>query len=267
MSCSDLQENISLYGDGLLSEAESAVVAAHLETCPLCRQRNAELHEMRSRLARISRPQLSGAVRQNLKAAVAAEARRRRAGWLPLGPDVREWLQMQVMPYSVGAVASVVIGFVFLSAILSGSFRYEPPIQASTERSLTLAANYNPYSTASFSDISPAELVRSRFGFSSESPSINPQGALVALTDSLVGGRQDEVVVVADVDSAGLAQIAEVVEPPKSARVANALEKALDSGPSNAPFVPASMEQRPESVRVVLRFQSVDVPAPSRRRR
>ena len=49
--------------------------------------------------------------------------------------------------------------------------------------------------------LSPSSYARSRTDVSGESPSINPQGALVALTRSLVRGemRDDEVVVVADV--------------------------------------------------------------------
>jgi hypothetical protein len=64
---------------------------------------------------------------------------------------------------------------------------------------------------------------------------------------------------VADVFGNGLAQIAEVVEPSRDRHAVAELQKALDSDPSYAPFVPASYENRPDSVRVVLRFQSVAV--------
>ena len=122
-----------------------------------------------------------------------------------------------------------------------------------------LASNHNPFKNAD--DISTVDFVRSRLGFASESPSINPQGALIALTRSLVRGgmKDDEVVVVADVFGNGLAQIAEVVEPSRDRRAVGELEKALDSNRGNTPFVPSSMENRPDSVRVVLKFQSVDV--------
>jgi hypothetical protein len=73
-------------------------------------------------------------------------------------------------------------------------------------------------------------------------------------------------VVVADVYSDGLAQIAEVVQPPRDKRVVGELEKALDSSNTNrTAFVPASMEERPESVRVVLKIRSVDVYARAKR--
>jgi hypothetical protein len=83
----------------------------------------------------------------------------------------------------------------------------------------------------------------------------------VALTNSLVRGemKDDEVVVVAEVFGNGLAKIDEVIEPSRDRRAVGELEKALESDPAFAPFVPADMDRRPESVRVVLKIQNVDV--------
>jgi hypothetical protein len=73
--------------------------------------------------------------------------------------------------------------------------------------------------------------------------------------------RDDEVVVVADVFGDGLASIAEVVEPSRDKKAVDELQKALQTDPSYAPFVPAEMDQRSNTVRVVLRLQSVNVKA------
>ena len=102
-----------------------------------------------------------------------------------------------------------------------------------------------------------------------ESPSINPQGALIELSRSLVrsGMKNGEVVVVADVFSNGLAQIAEVVEPPRNVSAVVDLEKAFDADVANAPFVPAALDSRSDSVRVVLKFQSVEVNTRPNRKR
>jgi len=84
---------------------------------------------------------------------------------------------------------------------------------------------------------------------------------LIALTRSLVRGdmRDDEVVVVADVFGDGLARIAEVIEPSRDSKAIMELRKALESDPAYSPFVAANLDKRSNSVRVVLRFQSVDV--------
>jgi hypothetical protein len=71
--------------------------------------------------------------------------------------------------------------------------------------------------------------------------------------------KDDEVVVVAEVFGNGLAKIDEVVEPSRNRRAVTELEKALDSDPSFAPFVPAEVDKRPESVKVIFKIQSVNV--------
>lgn len=77
--------------------------------------------------------------------------------------------------------------------------------------------------------------------------------------------KDDEVVVVADVFGNGLAQIAEVVEPSRNRQAVDALQKALDSDPAYAPFVSSNLDKRSENVRVVLKFQSVNVSTGSSR--
>jgi hypothetical protein len=71
--------------------------------------------------------------------------------------------------------------------------------------------------------------------------------------------HDDEVTVVADVFSNGLAQVAEVVEPSHDRRAIEELQKALQSDPSFAPFVPADVDKRSGTVRVVLKIQNVNV--------
>jgi hypothetical protein len=172
------------------------------------------------------------------------------------------------MPYGVGVFASLLIGITFLTMMFSGILQPKP-IQTATggrEGSILLASNSNPYKEDPAWFISPVDFAHSRVGFASESPSLNPQGGLVAMTESLIreGVKNDEVVVVADVFKNGLARISEVVESPRDTRSLGELERALESDRSTTPFVPAVMENRPENMRIVLKFQSVDVSTGSR---
>ena len=137
---------------------------------------------------------------------------------------------MYLLPYSIGTAASLIFGFVLLWTLLSASngtqedfAKYETP-----GKSTILLANLNPGRTDQF-DLTPAAYARERLLVSGESPSVNPQGALVALTRSFVRGEMsdDEVVVVADVFGDGLARIAEVVEPSRDRRAIRELEKVL----------------------------------------
>ena len=264
MKCSDLQSNLSLYADGILDQSDAATISQHLEHCPLCRQACTEIRDLRAGLRQMPRPELSNSAVDSIKSALNREIKTSRHRLLPVSSSVREWLQLSVLPYGVGAFASVAIGLSFLTLMFSGSLRRGPfsNLPDSGDSAVLLASNRHTYNDdVSQSPISQSDYARERLAFASESPSVNPQGALIALTKSLIRGgmKDDEVVVVADVFGNGLAQIAEVVEPSRDRRAVGELEKALDSDPSFAPFVPANLENRPDSVRVVLKFQSVNV--------
>ncbi len=263
MKCSDLQSNLSLYADGSVGEADSSTLNGHLEICPLCRQKYADYREMRAIMGQMQRPEISSALRDTIKQSVRIELRAQKHSWLPISSGIREWLQMRVMPYSVGVFASVLVGVTFLTMMFSGMLKpgIVPVSMGGRDSSVMLASNSNPFRKQDEAEISPSDYAKTRLGLATESPSVNPQGALIALTKSLVRGgmKDDEVVVVADVFDNGLAQIAEVVEPSRDRHAVSQLEKALESDAAYAPFVPSTLEDRPQSVRVVLKFQSVDV--------
>ncbi len=64
------------------------------------------------------------------------------------------------------------------------------------------------------------------------------------------------MVVVADVFSNGSASLAEVVQAPRDRRMLDDFESALRR---DAAFVPASLDRRPDTMRVVFTVQKVDV--------
>ncbi len=274
MKCSDLQLNLSLYTDGFLSVGESADIAQHLEICPLCRQANSDYRELRSEMRRLRRPDISRSLQNSLRSAVQNELCTNTDSALSIPADIRELVQMRLIPYSIGVIGSVLIGFSFLTLMFPGMLPMPPDqmvVRQNPPPSVMLASNSNPFSDSQSAFISAPDFAYSRMAFSSESPSINPQGGLIALTKSMLRGEMmnEEVVVVADVFGNGLATISEVVESPRNSRAVIDLERALQSDPSSAPFVPAVMENRPENMRIVLKFNSVNVstsPKPSRRR-
>jgi hypothetical protein len=64
------------------------------------------------------------------------------------------------------------------------------------------------------------------------------------------------MIVVADVFSNGAASLADVVQPPRNKRMLDDFESALRQ---DAAFVPASLDGRPDTMRVVFAVQKVDV--------
>jgi len=251
MKCSDLQSILSLYSDDLLGADETAVIQEHLSVCPLCRQQHAEYHEIRQDLNRFERPAISADLVNSLKRSIRTESSVGKTRWPVISPDLWRWLELRLMPYAIGVTTSVTAGLALLTIMFSGLHR---PPQVPTDLTMVAADRGSSY-------ISQKDIVRSRMALGPESPSVNPQGALIALTKSFVRGgmKDDEVVVVADVFGDGLAQIAQVVEPSNDKMAVGELERAFEASASDSPFVPAVVENRPESVRVVLRFQTVNV--------
>lgn len=266
MNCENLQLNLPIYLDDILTNEERSVVEEHLALCRSCREKLIDFQLLRDDLRVLARPELP----QDLLASVRNRVRQEIKSNQPQPirqpqKNMYEWLQMRVMPYAVGTVASLLFGFLLLSSLLNHTndspqnpdfAKYEP-----FTKSDVLLANANPNMNADEFELDAADFAAARLSISSESPSINPQGALVALTKAFVRGKMkdDEVVVVADVFGNGLAQIAEVVEPSRDRHAVRELEEALKNNPDYAPFVPANIDHRSETVRVIFKIQSVNV--------
>lgn len=263
MKCENLQLNLPLYADDVLTEAESAQVSHHLESCPLCRAKLAEYQTLRNDLlvssAQVKMPDdLLYSVR-NTVAVELNKVNRKRA---PIfSNSFREWLQFRIMPYGVGTIASIFLTFSLLITLLSTREATQKGVEnaqiQSNRAAILTAANSNPR----FDDVDSLNYSELNLPIAEESPSINPAGALMALTKSIVRGKMkdEDVTVVADVFGNGIAKIAEVVEAPRDSRAMEDLQHALNETPNNAPFVTAKQDNRSNVVRVVLKIQRVDV--------
>jgi len=264
MRCSDVKSDLPLYSDDVLNAAERADLDAHLDTCPLCRQALSEYQEVKNSVRSLARPVIPEAFLASLRTAVAEGLQAPiRTPVFHVIEDRRNWFETWFMPSAVGTFASIVFGLFMLWGILSTARdpgEFVAAVSPNPQGAIILASE-NPLVGPDSYDILPADYAITRLSIARESPSINPQGALVALTKSLVRGemRDEEVVVVADVFGNGLARIAEVVEPSDGSRTIEELEKALESDPVYAPFVPASYDKRSDRMRVVLKIQNVNV--------
>ena len=266
MKCQDLQFVLPLYSDDVLSEGEVAPVAEHLTRCPLCRQKIIDFQEIRNDFRAFSRPEFSATAIQSLRSNITARLVSATGPPLfQLVGDRRKWLDVWLMPYAVGSLTTLILGFTMLWVIVTGEIQpqqFRSSTQVGSGSNTTVLV---PYVAPDFSkvesDLSPMEYASSRSDYSRESPSINPRGSLVELTKTLVRNeiKDDEVTVVADIYSNGVAEITQVVEPSSDRSAVGELQKALRSDPSSSAFVPASFDKRSETIRVVLKIQSVMV--------
>jgi hypothetical protein len=249
MLCSEVQKNLA-------EENFTPEVNAHLAVCVGCREESSHLCEMLNGLASLRKPVIPPGLEFAIVDAVRTENAKARNRLVPMSTSVREWLKFNIFPYAAGAFASILVCLLLLSSL-------NPPFGRSGSAPSSSETIFIPGAPAAVDPyaLTAEEYAKGRILFAGESPSINPQGSIAALSRSLVRGEviDDELVVVADVYGNGLAKIAMIVERPRDPGTLAAFERAIESGISDAPFVPAEMEDRPEIVRVVFRYQQVNV--------
>jgi hypothetical protein len=263
-SCDELQQSLSLYADdGLAPEARGACYR-HLEVCPVCRARLAEMRSIRSSLAMLSRPappdDLVPAINQALVAAAAAQRARDDTTFVDV---ISVWLQPVAMRYAFSSLASLII-FTCVFAALRPHMIALHEAALAFEQMPTISYPDDPFRPGYDINkpISPESYAALRNPYNVESPSLNPGGALATLTSEptrlLRGKRQgdDDMMVVADVFSNGSASLADVMQAPRDRRMLDDFEKALRK---DAAFVPAALDRRPGTMRVVFSIQRVDV--------
>ena len=261
MACQETQQSLSLYVDDQLALPVRAACDEHLRECPVCRTELAEIRALSRSLATMARPVPPANLAASISDALFIEAQaQRRQPKLP--PNVRfaHWIKPRLMPYTVGSLASVLLFFVMFNAL-------RPHMKALSEAAIAAReADSNSYKIIYlgtegpniYEPITPELFAAQRSPFNGESPSINPRGALAALTREQSRGQDedDDMIVVTDVFSNGRASLADVVQPPRDRRMLDEFQVALRK---NAAFVPAYYDQRPETMRVVFVVQKVGV--------
>lgn len=268
MSCDEIQESLSLYVDDGLTVEERQSCYQHLEVCPVCRAHVSELRNLRGGLALLSKPEppadLVPAINAALAVRVAEQKSRRHVTRLDrFNEFALRWLQPRPMRYAFSSIASIIIfSAVFAAlrphmiALHEATLAFEQ-VQISTTPDEYFLLDYDITKP-----ISPESYAALRTPFNSESPSLNPSGALATLGWQVDRWHEnykqgdDNMVIVADVFTNGAASVANVMQAPRDRRVLKDFEDALRK---DAAFVPASLDRRPETMRVVFSVQRVDV--------
>jgi hypothetical protein len=259
MSCEETTELLSQFIDDVLLLPARVAVDEHLDRCPVCRAHAAELRSLSRSLRQLARPvvpvELASAINDALMIEAAA---RRQSPEHSLREQLALWLEPRLMPYSVGSFASIVLFFSMFVALSPHFMALQRAArQMETVMVFRSSPGYNLNEPVSSEDFSSR-----RAPFAEQSPSLNPGGALAALTGSYAHPHQnvnqdsDDMIVVADVFSNGAASLADVVQAPRDRQMLADFEVALRQ---SAAFVPASLDRRPDTMRVVFTVQKVDV--------
>ncbi len=259
MLCEEAKRSLSLYIDDALTLPARVALDEHLNVCPVCRAEVIALRTLSRELGMMARPVPPSDLTFAINNALAIEAAaRRQSPTIAFGDRLARFLEPRLMPYSIGSVASVIL-FVAMFAGL------RPHFVALREAAAQNSAVYVIPAPAGYDLTKPVnsiDFAASRAPFAEQSPSLNPKGALATLTRSYADPRPnryedaDDMIVVADVFSNGAASLADVVQPPRNRQMLNDFQTALRQ---DAAFVPASMDRRPDTMRVVFSVQKVDV--------
>ncbi len=259
-NCEDIQESLSLYSDDGLEHDERARCYQHLEVCPVCREHVGELRSLRRSLATLPHPAIPRDLAPWINRALVAEATEQKYRREATLVDVMsEWLWPRTTRYAFSSAVSLVL---FASVFLALS----PQLLVLQEAANVFDAVTTPKEIVDprydiNRPISPESYSALRAPFNAESPSLNPGGALASLgrSDSHAQDKRqdaDDMIVVADVFSNGAASLADVMQAPRDRRMLEDFQKALRE---DAAFVPASLDGRPGTMRVVYSVHRVDV--------
>jgi hypothetical protein len=253
MSCEETKQTLSLYIDDCVSLPARVAMDDHLNRCPVCRAEAADLRSLTRSLSSMTRPKPPADLADTITDLLTIEAAARQAVKPSFGVRVARFLEPRLMPYTVGSFASVILFFLMFTALRPHFVALREAALRTNGASVLMvrsAPGYNIYQPVSRQDFAD-----SRAPWGEESPSLDPGGALAALTRAYSQPRTrhyvdaDDMVVVTDVFSNGSASLADVVQPPKDRRMLDEFESALRQ---NAAFVPASYDRRPDTMRVVI---------------
>ena len=262
MSCEETRQTLSLYVDDGVSLPARVAIDEHLDRCPVCRAEVAELRSLTRSLSLLRRPAPPADLAVTITDLLTIEAAARRQAPNPsLGHRIARFLEPRLMPYTVGSFASVLMFFLMFAAL-------RPHFVALREAALQNSGVLHIRTTDPVYDLyrpkTPEDFALSRAPFAELSPSLDPDGALAALTRAYAhphaGSHEaddaDDMTVVTNVFSNGSASLAGVVQPPRDKQMLNDFESALRQ---NAAFVRSSYDRRPDTMRVVFTVAKVDV--------
>lgn len=246
MTCEETQKSFSPYLDDMLARAARDHMDAHLEVCPVCRLELDRTRFIARGLANLERPlappDLAASINQLL---LIERAARRQQPTASLSARFMRWLEPRLMPYTVGALASMIL-FVGVVNALRPQFRVLRELALATRQASVESLDKSLFEGGGYDVTQPV-------------PTINPNGALAALIQTPSSGGDDDaddMVIYADVFSNGSAALAGVVQAPRNPQMLDEVQEALRRTPA---FVPASRDRRPQTMRVVFSVSKVNV--------
>lgn len=260
MMCEETRQALSSYVDDCVTLPARVAIDEHLDRCPVCRAEVAELRALTRSLSLMKRPVAPPDLAVTISDLLTIESAARRQAPNPsLGHRIARFLEPRLMPYTVGSFASVIMFFLMFTALRP---HFVALREAAGQNSAVLMLRTTDHVYDLYSPKTPEDFAASRAPYAEQSPTLDPNGKLAALTRAYLHPHPgyysdaDDMIVVTDVFSDGSASLADVVHPPRDKRMLDEFESALRQ---NAAFVRSSLDGRPDTMRIVFSVQKVDV--------
>jgi hypothetical protein len=248
MTCQDSVLLISARLDGCASVQQQQQLATHLEACPECRLKAAELNCLRKDLGTLKGHLTSVEMTDGIIASLRQEARlqaraaRQRA-------DLLDVWRMRIFSQSIGTVVSLVLFMFLVSVIL------KPIYSSRIFAGVVEAADYTSSQTDYTAGNEELRKLRMALVPPGPKPVFDPSGALLGFSKSF--SEDYELIVMVKVDADGRASVKKVVEPPPDPSAVTNLSNVLFQQVS---FLPAARRGRFVSSDAVLMFSKVNIP-------
>src|SRR5262245_47349119 len=204
MSCEETRQSLSLYVDDCVSLPTRVAIDEQLDRCPVCRAEVAGLRSLTRSLSLMTRPKPPLYLAETISDLLTIEAAARRQAPPPsLGRRIARFLEPRLMPYTVGSFASVIM-FTLMFAALRPHFIALREAALQNSSGVFVLRAYQPGYDL-YKPVSGQDFAASRAPFAEQSPSLDPGGALAALTRAYAhpsyNGDADDMIVVTDVFS------------------------------------------------------------------
>src|SRR5687768_1997069 len=261
MLCEETRRSLSLYIDDCVSLPARVAIDEHLDRCSVCRAEVSELRSLTRSLGLMSRPTPPADLAPTISDALYIEAVAIKQAPSPqLGQRIARFLQPRVMPYTVGTFASVIMFFLMFTALRP---HFVALREAAAQNHAVLVVGTTEFGNEDLraldlydlnKPVTDMSLALERAPYGAQSPSLDPEGALAAMTRAYAYPSEsyyapdDDMLVVTDVFSNGAASLADVVRPPRDRRMLDDFEDALRQKPA---FVKASLDRRPDTMRIM----------------
>lgn len=279
MTCDKFKSQLSSFIDGQLADSVRISCEEHLRTCPMCHEQLVATRLMLRRVSSIAKLKSPDTLIHRIKDSLITEAAvmcLRTADSTPWHKKSIQWIEPRLGPTLAGTFASIVLFLSLTSGLMPYVFEWRHWAEATgietrgilpSGLTSNLVSNRWSQVTNNYDDsipITPASYAASREAFSAESPSIDPRGALAAYMSPRRSGAgrvikssaSDSMLIVANVFSNGRASLAEILRPPRDREMINDVLRALSQSPA---FVPAYLDHRPPTMRVILTIERINV--------